>query len=270
MIFLLATIFSSVFAQEESGGLLGVCGMYKASFPNGHAEADLSKPIIDYLPEAITADVRDLGAEGCTTEMFLELYEAQQAFCETNEETVDMVVSQLMSGQALSPESQAILDVAMFEIAVVVDDMQSRRNLFVFATAVGFTMVVGYAYFGYLAVGATMEVVRAVQDPEGQGCYDVPYITRRALGLVASSVELTLSDPSPNRLLDVSRRALSALPEISVESVLNACNYDVPSLVCTMSTSALTHAMLSEFCGANSVTTCLCDIPYLAALANGN
>merc|ERR1711981_130350 len=114
-----------------------------------------------------------------------------------------------------------------------------------------------------------MEIVRGVQDPEAGGCADL-FRRRRALAASSSdSVQLELSGPRQNRLLSSSRRALSlsALPEITLESVLNACNHEVPSLVCTMSTAALTHAMLSEFCGATSVITCMCDMPYLLGLA---
>merc|ERR1712038_422826 len=124
--------------------LLGVCGFYKAAFPNGHAEADLSKPFFDYLPE-----LSELGTEATlSTEDFItELYEPQQAFCQSNSETVDAVVAQLLSGEKLSAENQELLDLTLLEMVVVADEIESeddRRNLALvyFGCLLGFIAIV--------------------------------------------------------------------------------------------------------------------------------
>jgi len=270
MLFILAALLTtSVLAQDDTRELLGVCGFYKAAFPNGHAEADLSKPFFDYLPE-----LSELGTEATlSTEDFItELYEPQQAFCQSNSETVDAVVAQLLSGEKLSAENQELLDLTLFEMVVVADEIESeddRRNL---------ALVYFGCLLGFIAIVVLIGLVEVALTSAGDDCRRR---ARRALtaSAHADATELVASSSSSNtlqRLLSktqasalVARRALSeSEATVTLESILTACVHDVPSFVCTMSTSVLTHAMVSQICGGNSVTNCHVTLAYLEGLMN--
>merc|ERR1711994_370731 len=44
--------------------------------------------------------------------------------------------------------------------------------------------------------------------------------------------------------------------EIPLMEVISACNHNVPSFVCSLSTVALTHVVTSQFCGGANLETC--------------
>lgn len=286
MLFLLAALATSAFAQdfeEHRRELLGVCGIYKAAFPYGHAEADLSKPLFDYLPETTHPTME---VELSTEDFIMELYRPQRAFCESQSETVNALVDQLMSGEEVSAINRELVDISLFEMAVVYDEkvMESR----------GYEDETRYAdseegryvdseeerYYGYerrnlseanrvffMCLGAFVLMVIAL------GVVDQAHgDARRALAATASDVISSDSPASLQRLLSETqgapRRALSEEVRVTLKSVLTACVDDVPSFVCTLSTSVLTHTLVSEICGGFGVMSCHVSVAHLEGLMN--
>lgn len=279
MLFMLAMSATGAFAQDyqvHTRELIGICGMYEAAFPNGHAEADLSRPLFDYLPQ--TTDATMEAVELSTEDFITELYEPQQAFCESQAETVDALVDQLWSGEEVSRINQELVDISLFEMAVVYDEMVSeldssaedeqyfdseeeryyddmeyrnrRRNL-----SQVFFMCLG----GFVLLVIALGVVDQVH-------------ARRALTATSDVSKLQIdSSASLQRLLSetqTARRALSSEVRVTLQSVMTACVDDIPSFVCTLSASMLTHAMVSPICGGSGVMSCHVSVDYLENLMN--
>merc|ERR1712110_900607 len=96
----------------------GICALYRAAYPHGHTEADLSTPILSLLPMPAGTSLQE--QSGATTEEVYNAYQAQEEFCISNAEAVDSMNAELRSGE-VSAETVALLEISMFEVAVFLE-----------------------------------------------------------------------------------------------------------------------------------------------------
>jgi len=252
--FALLTIFAAAFAQDEQS-LLGICGLYKAAYPMGHTDADLSTPILSLIPfpEETMTMARDMGVAETTTEQYLEVYLPQQEFCGSNAALIEPVVEDFQSEGDLNPASMELLEVVVFEIAAVLDSSasaqvaQRRRNA-------GWAIVIVPLVFGAMFVMVFMLVYEI-----SRGC------RRRRLAITAPQ--------GPRLLKKAARRELSTESfEVPALDLLEACSHgNIDSFVCSMSTLEFTHTLTSQFCGGSaSLSSCFYNpqyaLGYLASL----
>jgi len=264
---LLLLAVSSVFAQEKQ--VLGLCAMYNLAFPSGHTVADLDSVFWDHLPSTYAEFIVQQEMPNLSTSDFVEMYEVQREFCEEQEAETTNVLLEAQSEGEMSTEGVETLHMISFESSALLSQAQSqlvattdRRELMTFAAAFLATAIFG-SYAIYIAYAA-LAILAAVAI--GAVIYGV-------IGLYMAYGPSRRQLSSGSRLLTsaqgVARRAVTAMEtvEIPLMEVISACNHNVPSFVCSLSTVALTHVVTSQFCGGANLDSCNTNLQYAIGYA---
>jgi len=235
MMYVLLLLTTSVLADIGDNPLLGVCAIYQAAYPDGHTQDDLDTPMLQKLPSELGVQMIHYGIDTrLTTDEFLETYEPQRDFCETNRATLEPMIGEVQAdADSLSPASLELLEVGIVELAALLDaesnPVTSRRNLFFFrkmATGIK-TWVAG--------VGASIA-----------RCFG----GKRRRALAASE--------SGSRLMQNVQTSF----EVPTMDIFAACANNVPTYLCSLPTAAVIHTVGSAFCGGSSLSSCAYDAMY--------
>lgn len=290
MLFLFAILASSVLGTQD--GLLGVCGVYKAAFPDGHTEADLSNLIVDYLPAELSLEEEVVNTlPEMTTSDFVEVYESQLVFCEEREAEVAAAVLELQSEDSLSTETEELLHVALFEAAAVLSQSttdSSRRQLVTGVILGAGSSVGSYAAGAGVVPSAAGSYATggAIGVAEGFVAVEMGAVFLVGAGFIFVGVMLALiwKDCCRRRrrkLHGLTQQAMAALKresrrtltgsesvEITTTEIIAACSHGVPSFVCQLSTVALAQVVTSQFCGGNNLEVCNANLQYALGYAS--
>merc|ERR1712110_1330673 len=230
----------------------------------GHTEADLSTSIFSLLPVPEGTNLQEqYGAFDATTEAVYAAYQAQEEFCISNAEAVDSMNAELQSGE-ISAATFELMELSMFEVAVFLENAtptSSRRNLF-------------FSNFDWPSlplVGPLIGWSSAIES------YFDPEIYMNGMALGGWNFGGFGRRQLKNRLLNqagASRRALTdGNVMIPTMAIVSGCSNEIPSFVCSLSTSDLTEILASQICGGSG-NLASCDfstdfaLGYLSALGN--
>merc|ERR1712110_925433 len=257
--------------SSDHVSFLGVCALYRAAYPQGHTEADLSTPIFSLLPVPAETNLEE--NFDVTTDVVYAAYQAQEEFCISNAEAVDSMNAELQSGQ-LSAATVQLMEISMFEIAVFLETASatsSRRNLF-FSN--------NYGSWDWLYSLPTTISATAIWDSAWHNAAGVTYDAANTVSDAIDEIgswfgRRQLKDRLMNQELTASRRVLTDDGSVTIPTmhIVAACSNDIPSFVCSMSTSDLTEILSSRICGGSG-NLAACDfstnfaLGYLSALGN--
>merc|ERR1712110_777237 len=241
--------------------------LYRAAYPQGHTQADLSTPIFSLLPVPAETNLEE--NFDVTTEVVYAAYQAQEEFCISNAEAVDAMNAELQSGE-LSAATVQLMEISLFEIAVFLESSatptSNRRNLF-FSN--------NYGSWNWIYTNPTSVSAVTVWD---SAWHNAAHEANNVIDTIGGWFgRRQLKDRLMNQELTASRRALTDDGSVGIPTMLivSACSNDIPSFVCSMSTSDLTEILSSQICGG-SANLASCDfstnyaLGYLSALGNGN
>merc|ERR1712110_1282413 len=184
-------------------------------------------------------------------------------FCEEHEaEIMDVLLDSQSEGE-LSTESMEMLHTMTFESVALLSESTSqamgtteRRRTFLLVAAVVLIGTVGVKAVGYTIMGLCFA---AMLGGIGYG----------AVGMWNAYGRRQLKSGAQQALTTATRRALTNMPtlEIPTMEIIYACNNNIASFVCSLSTVALTHVVTSQFCGG-SIDSCLANFQYAVGFVN--
>jgi len=264
--FVILTIVAAVSAQDEQS-LLGVCAVYKAAYPAGHTDADLSTPFLSVLslPEDVMTMAADMGVAEVTTQQFWEIYQAQEEFCDDNAAIIEPVVEDFQSEGDLSPTSVKLFEVAVFEVAAILDSRSSaqgqRRRAFepVIALCFGLIMVTIIFYAVAQISSSCRRRKLAVAAPQG-----ARLLKDAILGGVARR-ELSTDYFTNYNYGELYTNSFDYSPwSVNTLDLFEVCSWgEIRSSVCNMLAGSLTHTLTSPFCGGSaSISSCGFNAQY--------
>lgn len=267
LIALLLLSVTSVLAQEVSEEqVLGVCAMYKFAFPSGHTEADLEAVFLDHLPASYAELILEQGVPDLSTSDFVEMYESQREFCEEHEAEIMHVLLEAQSEGELSTESEEMLHTMTFESVALLSESTSqavatteRRRTFLLVAAVVLIGTAGVKMVAYTMMGICFAAILGGIGYSAVGMWGAYGPDRRLL-----------RSGAPQALTTATRRALTIMPtlEIPTMEIISACNNNIASFVCSLSTMALTQVVTSQFCGGSNLNSCLANFQYAVGFVN--
>merc|ERR1712110_692582 len=132
-----------------------------------------------------------------------------------------------------------------------------RRRTFLLVAAVVLIGTVGVKAVGYTIMGLCFA---AMLCGIGYG----------AVGMWNAYGRRQLKSGAQQALTTATRRALTNMPtlEIPTMEIISACNNNIASFVCSLSTVALTHVVTSQFCGGSNIDSCLANFQYAVGFVN--
>jgi len=275
-------------ASVENSGmtLFTMCAIYGAAYPTGHTDEDLSTPIFSMLPDDAVSEVS--GASDITTQEFLAVYEGQHDFCIETESLWAQVLEEVKSGEELSDESAELLEIAVYEVAAVLNAHSQTRRRRLENTIASLAVLLGVAAVSAMSTQCSKRR-RALAAPKSGSRLLQQELensaSRRALQAATcgdhtieenclSSVGCVWDDGVCNGSNDDSpwqydTTLWDITDTIQMTDIGLGCNGGIPSFVCNMTFNDMMALHTSQICGSSGLFDCTFNMVFALDYTGG-